>query len=953
MSTVTVVAFIAAGIIMLFSCSRGSDGNEHSNTDSTLSVSPSEQGKAIERLLDEYDKNGGSKRIAAADRIFALLYREEMTDNRLKATDNMPSDSMDMLVWYWSGEYLWTTQDYAEGLNYASKALPLTYNIGDAQLQSDCERLVGLFHFRMSSYDKATEHVSKSLEISRNADDKSRMGSSLNTLAGICLTAKQFDDGEKYILEAIRCCEETNDSNLMPIRYGMASEVYHAKGEDNKSLEYARKAYMLDSLMGNTDRSGIRLSQMAAAQMALKQDAAAEKSIKKAIPILEKAGNDFSLSICRNQMGELLIRRGARTEAEQYFRKAAEFFSIRKDMYNESRAQKGLYEALKNADPKEADIHLQRYASLKDSIYQHDMEQAISQYNVKYKTKELEHQQEQERLEKRVIIVGGIALIIILLCVIAGIIYAAKARHRSLLAMKKVSDMRENFFTNITHEFRTPLTLILGLSHDMQEDESPETREKALTIERQGKGLLALINQLLDISKIKSAVGNAEWRNGDLTAYLTMIVESYRNYAQSRDIKLQFFAKDTVEMDFVPDYIAKLMNNLLSNAFKFTPAMGTISVMTWRSGERLHIDVADTGEGMDKDTMNHIFEPFYQAESDSKNIGTGVGLALVKQIIDSIDGKISVESVIGKGTTFHIEIPIHNEIKIAFADNDSHLQEKPADKEPELVDTIAEDDVCRILIIEDNRDIAAYIGSHFTDRYAISYATNGNEGLEKASDLVPDLIITDLMMPGMDGLEVCRQVRANEIINHIPIIIITAKITEEERIKGIEAGADAYLSKPFNSEELRVRVENLLDGRRMLQQKFTNSVMETKEENTAEVEKEQDAEQKADMRFLTKVSDIIYMLLSRNKDIDVTILASNLCMSSRQLHRKMVALTGYTPTAYIQHIKIKKAKSLLDANPQMSFNEVADLSGFGAYSNFVRSFKNVMGVTPTEYRRRE
>lgn len=184
--------------------------------------------------------------MATANHIFDLLYHEEMTDSCLAVTSRTPSDSIDMLVWYWAGEYLWTTQDYTEGLRYAENALPLTYQRGDQTLQSDCEHLVGLFYFRLSDYQNAIAHVSKSLDISKKEGDKSRAGTALNTLAGISLTSKQLDDGEKYILEAIHYCEEANDSNLLPIRYGMASEVYHAKGDDVRSLDYARRAYQID-----------------------------------------------------------------------------------------------------------------------------------------------------------------------------------------------------------------------------------------------------------------------------------------------------------------------------------------------------------------------------------------------------------------------------------------------------------------------------------------------------------------------------------------------------------------------------------------------------------------------------------------------------------------------------------------------------------------------------------
>ena len=559
---------------------------------------------------------------------------------------------------------------------------------------------------------------------------------------------------------------------------------------------------------------------------------------------------------------------------------------------------------------------------------------------------EARHKLEQERTTRYVgfAILGGVLLI--LSGVLAIVLYTNRLRRRSHLALKRLSALRENFFTNITHEFRTPLTVILGLSHNLQDADTEAVRENARTIERQDKGLLTLINQLLDISKIKSSVGNPDWYNGNITAHLTMIIETYRDYARSRNIDLYFLAKEAVEMDFVPDYVSKVMNNLLSNAFKFTPEYGKISVSVWHEGNCLFLDVSDTGEGMDRETLCHIFEPFYQAETEARNIGTGVGLALVKQIIDAVEGSITVESAVGQGTTFHIHVPIHHDSKRKVGGTMTGNAPLLPENETTLADSENDDSQCRLLVIEDNRDIAAYIGSLFADRYAVSYAANGKEGMEKALDLVPDLIITDLMMPGMDGLEVCRQVRGNEIVNHIPIIVVTAKITEEERIKGLEAGADAYLSKPFSADELRTRVEKLLDGRRLLREKFAQ-MMTTHQDDEKEVIPQRSA---ADLRFLAKVSDVIYLQLNRGKEVEVSQIASAICMSGRQFYRKINALTNDTPTVYIQRVKIKKAKSLLDGDAQMSFGEIADRCGFNDYSNFVRTFKNAYGVTPTEYR---
>ena len=411
----------------------------------TALTAASKPGSAIIELLKDYDSQKGKARIVAADRIFTLLAQEDITEGRLVASSRMKADSLDMLVWYWAGEYLWTTQDYDEGLEYSLKALPLTGRWGDPLMESDCEHLVGLFYFRRADYEKAVGHLSRSLELCREEGEESRVGSTLNSLAGVCLTAKQLDESEKYILEAIRICEKANDTNLLPIRYGMASEVYHIRGENLKSLDYAIRAFRLDSLQGNTARMGIRLSQMASAQMALGQEDAAVQSLERAIPILEEAGNLGSLSICHNQMGELLSKRGHKKDAAAHFEIAAGVFAERGDMYGESRAQRGLYEALRESDPGRADKHLLRYSTLKDSIYHRDMQQAVSEFNVKFRTEELIRQEEKARMRNRALALGIVALTFLVLFIGAVWFYTSRLQQRKLKELERYIAMRDQY----------------------------------------------------------------------------------------------------------------------------------------------------------------------------------------------------------------------------------------------------------------------------------------------------------------------------------------------------------------------------------------------------------------------------------------------------------------------------------------------------------------------------
>lgn len=554
---------------------------------------------------------------------------------------------------------------------------------------------------------------------------------------------------------------------------------------------------------------------------------------------------------------------------------------------------------------------------------------------------------EQER-KYRYFDYGIFATVLLLLGGTIGMmLYIYRLRAHSHRELKRLSRLREDFFTNITQEFRTPLTVILGLSRDIQKNEElpDELKDKMKMIERQGNGLLTLISQLLDISKLKLAIGNAEWTNGNITAYLTMIVETYSSYANKRNIDLHFFARETIVLDFVPDYLNKVMNNLLSNALKFTPDHGKISVEVQKSKSHLLITVADTGVGMTKEIVSHIFEPFYQADDKQLHLETKIGLALVKQIIDAIGGTITVDSAIGAGTTFSISIPIINKNQTVNTEtgetNIPILQDTgtlPADSENV-------EHSCRLLIVEDNYDIATYIGSQLSKRYDICYASNGVEGLERALAIVPDLIITDQMMPVMDGLELCNKLQRNKVTDHIPIIMLTAKNSEEDRMQIMESGADVFLIKPFNADELRMQVDKLLEKHYIMRRKYAQLVsMEEKNIPEDNIDNEH--------VFLKQLSDAIYNTMIRGF-VDVNTVASELCMSPGQLRRKLYAITGETPMAHIKKLQMLTAKKLLVEKPDMSINDISFKCGYANQTHFTRAFKSMFGLTPMQWRKQK
>lgn len=860
------------------------------------------------------------------------------------------------------GNTLRNKSHFEEALRLHTQGQQLAEALDDTLEWVQALNNIGTDYRRMEVLDMALEYHYSAWKLSEECADTSFTAKknrvvSLNGLGNIYMTLGNYERADSVLRMALAGERELHSTVGQAINYANLGSIFEHHGRTDSAWIYYRKSMALNTEAGN--ELGISLCHTYFGSLYEKAHAydSAQIAYKKAYQIMKDSKDKWHALNSLIALAGICHTTGEKAKAMEYLDKARQMATAIKSPEHLAQIYTLYYKHFKQAGNCRAALSAYETATaMQDSVV--DMGKINHIQNASLR---IEHNQQARKIAKadqrleqeRTVRMAGFAVLgmglIVLVGILLAMIYANRLRHRNHQALKRIAAVREHFFTNITHEFRTPLTVILGLSHELQTTDAEEVKDKAETIQRQGEELLTLINQLLDISKIRSSVGNADWRNGDITACINMVVESYRDYAISRNINLHMVPAETVMMDFVPDYVMKVMNNLISNALKFTPEYGKISVIIRCKAERLLIDVADTGVGMDQETAQHIFEPFYQGENESQHIGTGVGLALVRQIMDAVKGKITVESTENVDTTFHISVPIHNSVKQAATKGDTTNTPLLPKTEVTLTDSEGGDNQCRLLIIEDNHDIAAYIGTQFDDYYAVSYATNGQEGLKKAQELVPDLIITDLMIPGIDGLEVCRQVRANEIISHIPIIILTAKNTEEDRIHGIEAGADTYLTKPFSSEELHIRVEKLLEGRQLLREKYAKVVAGNSEPDEAEAK----GSSKDDLQFLAKVSGAIYMHLNRNREVDVSTIASEMCMSNSQFYRKLIALTGYNPSAYIQRVKIKKAKSLLDENPQMTFSEVADRCGFGTYSNFVRTFKNVLGIIPTEYRRQK
>ncbi len=520
--------------------------------------------------------------------------------------------------------------------------------------------------------------------------------------------------------------------------------------------------------------------------------------------------------------------------------------------------------------------------------------------------------------------------------------------------LKEMDVLKTRFFANISHEFRTPLTIILGLANKhIEKTKDQKVRVDHLTIKSNANRLLELINQLLDIAKLESGEERLQLREDDIVTYVKRNYAVFESLALSRKQLLLFngkkFSSSTTDAPIIAYFdhekLQKVLSNLLSNAVKFTPEEGIIDVAI-KQDETLRIEVSNTGIEIDATALPHLFDRFYQvnAESTREHEGTGIGLALVKELVEVHQGTVSVVSAHGK-TTFAVTLPL--------AYDDDHKAVTEDHQTPELVkpDHILQQEVVDapedteanellVLIVEDNADLRKLIRSILEDNYRIMEASDGLEGLQMATEHVPDLIISDVMMPKMDGLQLCAEIKNHQKTAHVPVVLLTAKASKEHKIEGLQQGADDYLVKPFEREELIARINNLIDMRKKLQEHYQDTIW-----SRPVMEKKKDIND----QFLNHVKEITETNLDNNL-FGVDDLAKEVGMSRSQIHRKLKALTNKSATTYVKSYRLHRAAELL-VDSEDTVSEIAYRVGFSSQTYFSSSFSELFDQSPTEYRK--
>ncbi|MEP0262630.1 response regulator [Dokdonia sp.] len=864
------------------------------------------------------------RRVTKADS--AMLYAEKALSHSLRYGE--PESTGTIYTFMGAIEYYrWNMGD---AMNYYQKADSTftKHNIKNRYLFIAYADRAELFRRSKSSknekdvYAKAMIYYKKALAVARDLNDSIDISRTLMRMGSVQSSLGNFNETKEYF----------NEVDSLYLKY-----VYLG----NYHMQYAH----LYLKMGDTINS--------------------VKHYKLSFDVKNRSKSNFTRAAGQKEYAYALFLSKKYTQSIALGKQSADYFSAL-DPPDYGRLS-GLYKSLANTNlainnHKEAYKYLALSEEMSDSLTSISKKKEGVELETKYQTEKKEQEiallqaknetAEAQKKNQRSLLLGGLAL-----TSITGLFLFLGFRNRKKTnnKLRELDTMKSSFFENISHEFRTPLSLIAGpVEQQLQKPGIDVSEKKNLTIaKRNTKRLLTLVDQLLDLSKLEAGHFKLKVQQGDLSIFLKSLTSTFEYLAHENN---QAY---TVQINipensyyFDADALEKIITNLISNALKYSPDGESISITGIIQHQELQFIVKNTGAPLSEEALQTIFNRF--ARTDEQTTGTGIGLALSRELATLHKGTITVQSD-DSWTSFTTTLPV---TETAFSTNEkatgtvntsafenllspqagadtTSLQEQIIIEEPDI---FSKDNNPILLIVDDNTDLRTYVSSLFEDTYTIHTAQDGSEGFEIASSIVPDLIITDLMMPKDDGITLTKNCKTTEATSHIPIVMLTAKAGDENRLTGLENGADAYITKPFNTEILKTTTYNLLETRKKLQERFSQEVVLIPKDM---------AINSADERFLDNLKEIVDTQIIES-DFTTESFSKALGMSRMQLHRKLKALTGLSATEFIRSQRLKLAAQLLKKS-DINVSQVGYAVGFNNHSYFTKCFKEHYGVSPSDY----
>ena len=806
---------------------------------------------------------------------------------------------------------------YTDAMDFYIRASRLYNESGNLKKYSQALGNIGFVQRNLSDFQSAKSYLEQSDKIAKQLDFKSQIAFNAYNMSIVFRKTGELDSAIVFNQRAIRKYEELGNRKRVAFGQFTMGKIYWEKQDFNKALDYYSKSLELSQQVGDSVNIGHSYEEVAKCYHKLQNNIKAKENLIKAMQI----ANHLKLNVLAMNVHEIL------SEIEE-----------------QERNYPG---ALRNT---------KRFMALKDSLYTREKRELAKEIEAKYqneqKTREIallesERTLKELQLGKRVNERNGIIAFSVVLLLLAGLLYQQyRVKRRTNKELLELDRLKSNFFANISHEFRTPLTLIKGPIEQLEQNPDEGLPIGSIKmIRRNTNRVLQLVNQLLDLSRIDEGNLQLEKTEGDVYKCLRGAASSFNSHAAQRNIdyKVQI-PHEVLWTTFDRDRLEKILYNLLGNAFKYIDDGGLISFSsTYKKGE-LRMVISDTGIGIPKEKLPYIFDRFYQVHNGDtrEHEGSGIGLSLSKELVELMDGTITVSSELGKGAIFTTVIPVQ---KIRMGVQETVQTQHSDGKEintPRPSYTLERPDLRElpcVLLVEDNPDMSFFIKEQLQKNYRVLEAKNGKIGLKLAKSKNPDLVITDVMMPEMDGVELCKSLKADLDTSHIPVIMLTAKAGMENKMIGLQTGADDYLTKPFEPKELLARAVNLIAQRKKLRLLFSKK--------DASINPKEVTATSIDEKFLQKVLDLLEKEFS-NPEFGTPQMQRALALSKAQLHRKLKALTNESPGELLRNFRLKRAAQLLSNNAD-TVTQIAYAVGFNNLSYFAKCFKELYGVPPSSY----
>ena len=842
-------------------------------------------------------------------------------------------------------------------MKYLTRGLYFVGKYPDAHLEASFYNMIGNVKREQNDYEGALDNYITAVKLFEQQKNLRGLTQALSNVGNIHNLMDNKDKALTYALQSLETAKAANVKSSIAYSYRLLGRIYRKQGKPDESLTAYKNAQELyQSLLSKREVGETRVS-VGNIYFDKAQYANALNEYRAANKILKTIPDTLNMTYGYMAVAETYVQLKQYQKAKGYLDTTIRLSSkknitpLRMDSYS---VLSDIYEIEGNY--KLSKEYYERYTALRDTVTALQNRKAAAEIEARYQSEKkddairllnAENELKETQIRSKNTERNYLLLSLGLLVVLAAIIYNRyKVKLKANEKLKELDQVKSRFFANVSHEFRTPLSLIIGpLEEKLNKPANGSETESLRMMHRNAKRLQNLINQVLDLSRLEAGSMELHIIEGDLSSVIRLISSTFSSLAERKGLSYQqVIFEGPYDGCYDRDKLEKMLNNLLSNAFKFTPEGGNVNLKAFIDAGKLVVEVRDSGIGIAEENLELIFNRFYQIDDSitRSSEGSGIGLAHTKELAELHRGKLEVTSREGLGSKFILTLPVTRE---AFKDLPIII-DQPQKDQPTIAPNlgqeiqISNEDETKplILVAEDNADMQKFMLELLKDRYRVICVANGMEAFEKARNIIPDIVITDWMMPVMDGIACCEKLKTTDATSHIPVLMLTARADQPSKLEGLETGADDYLVKPFNTNELAARVHNLVEQRKKLRDRFSKELV---------LQPKQIALPSRDATFLTTLLSLVEKKYG-DPDFSVDELSEQVNMSRMQLHRKLKALTDQSPGEFLRRFRLERAKQLLSVEGTQ-VSEACFKVGFNNVSHFSKSFREFSGVTPSEF----